>query len=183
MTVSIESKSATAEGSSHESSASPIYIPGTTIKLETDEDIQKWIAERRKNWPSTKNLERKQQEKHSDKKRKLQEEPSTSSPTTKKPRQICRFYQNNKSCRFGDNCKNMHESETDFKMINNMKVKVPKSFENNYYVKENASENMSLYKMLVKKDQFELENDKFIEFLYYLDKKGLIKHTFNDIPT
>ncbi len=28
------------------------YIPGTSIKLETDEDIAKWIEDRKRNWPS-----------------------------------------------------------------------------------------------------------------------------------
>lgn len=145
----------------------PIPIPGTDIVLETEEDIQRWIAERKKNWPSKLNIQRKQESK----KRKIEEEKPV-----KRPKQLCRFYQNNKSCKFGNNCKNIHEPENLYKMINNLKVSVPKSFENNYYVKENASDKMSLYKMLVKKDQFELENGKFIDFLYYMDKKGIINH-------
>ena len=40
----------------------PICIPGTSITLQTEEDIAKWIEERKKNWPTNKNIERKKQE-------------------------------------------------------------------------------------------------------------------------
>lgn len=32
----------------------PVFIEGTGITLETDEDIAKWIAERKAKWPSAK---------------------------------------------------------------------------------------------------------------------------------
>lgn len=161
-----------------------IFIPGTTIKLETDEDIQKWIAERKRNWPTKKNLEMKQLESqqvndNNDKKRKAQDD-NKSTDNAKKPRNICRFYKQHQSCKFGNKCKNSHELDSDYKLINNIKVKVPKNFENKYYNPNNPSENSSLYKMLVKKDQLELENNQFIDFLYYLENQGLIKHEFNN---
>lgn len=172
-------------------SSNPVFIPGTTIKLETEEDIQKWIAERKKNWPSRNNIERKRQqmlEQSQDnsndsvqepKKRKLVDEQQTNTNNQKRPRNICRFFQQHGTCRFGNKCKNIHEKESDYKIINNIKVKVPKNFENPYYNPHNSSEKSSLYKMLVKKDQLELENNQFIDFLFYLDKKGLIKHDFD----
>lgn len=164
------------EESDEEATAKPVFIPGTSITLQTEEDIQKWIEERKKNWPSKRNVERKKAEVASSGNKRKQEESTNSN---KKSKQICKFYKQNKSCKFGNNCKNIHETESDFTTINNIKTRLVKPFENNYYTKENASENSSLYKMLVKKDQFELENEKFIEFLYYLEQKGLIKHDFN----
>ena len=32
-------------------------IQGTTVRLETEEDIQKWIEERKRKWPGSKNAE------------------------------------------------------------------------------------------------------------------------------
>lgn len=32
-------------------------IQGTNVKLETEEDIAKWIAERKRKWPSARNME------------------------------------------------------------------------------------------------------------------------------
>lgn len=157
-----------------EANAKPVFIQGTNITLQTEEDIQKWIQERKKNWPSKKNVERKLADLKTTKRK--QEEPKT---TNKKLKQVCKFFLLNKSCKFGNNCKNIHESDSDYTTINNIKTKIPKAYENSYYTKENASENSSLYKMLVKKDQFELENEKFIEFLYYMEQKGIIKHDFD----
>ena len=158
------------------SAGGAMCIPGTNIKLESDEDIQKWIEERKKNWPTKKNLEKKQLEQENEKKRKPHDTPRN----TKKPKNICRFYQQHKTCKFGNKCKNLHEVESDYKIINNIKVKVPQNYENHYYNPHNPSENSSLYKMLVKKDQLELENTQFIDFLYYMDKRGLIKHDFDN---
>lgn len=160
----------------------PVCIQGTSITLQTDEDIKQWIEERKKKWPTRKNIEAKQEQKHTeDQKRQLKRPSNEDDRVAKKPKQMCKFYQQNKSCRFGNKCKNMHERDSDYKIINNVKVKIPKLYENNYYTKENASEKSSLYKMLIKKDQFELENREFIKFLMHLDSQGLIKHDYDDI--
>lgn len=115
-----------------------LTIQGTNIKLETEEDIQKWIEDRKKNWPSKQNIERKKEE-----------------PPAKKPKMVCKFYQKNKSCKYGSKCKNLHEDNS-----------VPSRFE---YKNE-----QSLFKMLVKNDQVH-ENNKFIKFLRYVDKQGVMR--------
>lgn len=115
-----------------------LTIQGTNIKLETEEDIQKWIEERKKNWPSKQNIERKKEE-----------------PPAKKAKNICKFYQKNKSCKYGAKCKNVHEDSF-----------VPNRFE--------YKNDQSLFKMLVKNDQLH-ENNQFIEFLRYIDKRGVLK--------
>ncbi|CDK28334.1 unnamed protein product [Kuraishia capsulata CBS 1993] len=78
--------------------ASSIPIPGTSIVLETEEDIAKWIAERRKNWPTNK---------------RTQEKMSTQTPVTAKRQErvpkICRFFAQTGKCKNGQNCKMLHE--------------------------------------------------------------------------
>lgn len=105
----------------------PICIPGTKITLQTEEDIAKWIEERKKNWPSKKNITRKQEQqeeqaqnqKEQAEKQKTEPEgnsrkrpvPSQGQEGTgdKKSKNICRFFQRYGKCKFGNRCKNVHE--------------------------------------------------------------------------
>lgn len=66
-------------------------IPGTNITLDTPEDIQKWIEERRRNWPTTKRVAQK-----------------AALPTSNAPTNTCKFFQRTGKCRMGDNCKYSH---------------------------------------------------------------------------
>lgn len=150
-----------------------IYIQGTTISLQTDEDIAKWIEERKKKWPSRKNIEAKEAQKAT--KRPLLQDTKN----TKKPRNVCKFFSQHNKCKFGTKCKNVHEqpdqqSSANTKLINGMTVHVPQRFHNEMYTKETASG--SLYKMLVQKDLYEHENNKVLEFLRFLDERKLIDH-------
>lgn len=158
------------------------FIPGTTISLQTDEDIAKWIEERKKRWPTDKRIEEK----------KLAEKPQkrpnndAASPPAKKQKAICRFYQQNKRCKFGNKCKNLHEAASSStstssagstKMINGVPVLIPKRFTNELYLKEKDGANgSSLYKMLVQKDLYEHENEAVLDFIQYLDEHNLIDH-------
>lgn len=152
------------------------YIPGTTISLQTDEDIAKWIEERKKKWPTNKRIEEK----------KLQAKPekrpndTANVPANKKQKAICRFYQQNKRCKFGNKCKNLHETQStthsstgSTKMINGVATLIPKRFTNDQYLSEKDN---SLYKMLVQKDLYEHENEMVLDFIQYLDDHKLIDH-------
>ncbi|EMG47226.1 hypothetical protein G210_2474 [Candida maltosa Xu316] len=57
----------------------PVVIQGTNITLQTEEDIAKWIEERKKNWPSKTNVDRKKraiEEKEEENKSTEQQQPS-----------------------------------------------------------------------------------------------------------
>lgn len=170
----------------------PICIPGTSITLQTEEDIAKWIEERKKNWPTNKNIERKKQELESKKqqqqqqKRKQQDESSQQS--SKKSKNICRFYQMNKKCKFGNKCKNLHEDPKNEnpitlsfnelthyrKFVNGIPVLIPKLYANR--TENTLVKKLVLFKHLITRDQEVNENEKVLEFIKYLNEKGFIDH-------
>ncbi|EDK36595.2 hypothetical protein PGUG_00693 [Meyerozyma guilliermondii ATCC 6260] len=146
------------------------YIPGTSIKLETDEDIAKWIEDRKRNWPSKKNIEQK-------KKRPAPPAIPHESAPSKRPRNVCRFFQQHGRCKFGKNCKNVHESSggtksgnsSNIKTINDITVSIPQRFKND-------DSQSSLFRKLIQKDHFENENEKVLDFILYLQSKNLVDH-------
>lgn len=139
----------------------PIFIEGTTILLQTEEDIAKWIEERRRNWPTLKNVAAKAA-------RQQQEQPQPSSVVnTKKP--VCRCCAKTGRCRFGKKCKNLHESAGDAntKIINGIAVKVPQRY-------KNKASGGTLFKNLVQRDLFEHQNNVVIDFILYLLSNSLL---------
>lgn len=139
----------------------PIYIEGTTILLQTDEDIAKWIEERRKNWPTRKNIEAKAQRQGSQ----AQTQPQAE---TKLVKQVCRFFAKTGKCKFGNKCKNSHESaDPSTKTINGISVKVPQRY-------KTGVSGGSLFKNLVQRDLFEHENDFVLDFIKHLLSNSLI---------
>lgn len=173
------------QGNSNE----PVFIPGTNISLETEEDINKWIEERKKKWPSRRNIEEKEKSRQehentsTNPKKRINETSGTQN--TKKPKNICKFYQSNKRCKFGNKCKNVHEftgtgggkPSQNTKTINNILVVIPQRFKNEMYLNEkDTNTHPLLFKMLVQKDHYENENSKVLEFLEFLNEKGLIDH-------
>lgn len=148
-------------------SSEAIYIEGTTILLQTDEDIAKWIEERRKNWPTRKNVAAKIEQRLL-----LSLSQPNPAKTAKKP--VCRFFAKHGKCKFGKKCKNLHESAADAssKFINGISVKIPQRYKNN--VKSG-----SLFKNLVQRDLFEHENDLVIDFIKYLHSNSAIDLSVN----
>lgn len=100
----------------------------------------------------------------------------------KKSRNICRFYQSHGKCKFGNKCRNVHESlgmgtNNNVKIVNGLAVRIPQLFTNEEYLKEKqGGTTTSLFKKLVQKDHFENENKRILEFLNYLDSRNLIDH-------
>lgn len=139
----------------------PIFIEGTNITLQTEEDIAKWIEERRKNWPTRKNVELKV---------KREQEQKTQETDKLPAKQVCKFYSRNKKCKFGSKCRNLHEASNNgsVKTINGLQVAVPQRY------KKEAPVCGSLYKNLVQRELYEHENNIIINFLQYLDKHNLI---------
>lgn len=140
----------------------PIFIEGTNITLQTEEDIAKWIEERRKNWPTKKNVELKA---------KRDQETKNPEPEKSVTKKVCKFYARNKKCKFGAKCRNLHETASNnsaLKTINGIQVAVPQRY------KKEMQVSGSLYKNLVQREQYEHENNIVMDFLQYLDKNSLI---------
>lgn len=156
----------------------PTFIEGTNIILRTDEDIAQWIAERKRHWPTKQNIE--------EKKRKLQstpEEPPSSSSSSKN---VCRFFARNRKCRYGNKCKNLHQTGSNHtsnssstKVINGLTVSIPQRYKNELP----PDIHLSLYKKLVQRDLYENENDLVLDFVQYLDSKGVIDHLVSASPS
>lgn len=155
-------------------STSPIFIEGTNITLQTEEDIAKWIEERRKKWPTRKNVEEK----------KAQQQTTVAAPKeAATPRkQVCKFFSRNRKCKFGAKCKNSHESANtnpvhsparsgNVRVINGMKVPVPQRYSRDGPAQKGSG---SLFTKLVQRDLFENENNVVMDFLLYLDARGII---------
>lgn len=138
----------------------PIFIEGTNIALQTEEDIANWIAERRKNWPTRKNVELKQQQLK-------QPQQTTQKQDTKGGRQVCRFYARNQKCKFGAKCRNVHEQPNgQVRVINGLEITVPQRY-------KREVQTSSLYSNLVQRDVY-AENNVILDFLQYLSKNNLI---------
>lgn len=150
----------------------PVPIPGTNITLETEEDIAKWIADRKRNWPSKSNIDRKQQERA----KRPAEEPTPETkavPPAKRGRQVCRFFQQHGKCKFGAKCKNVHELAEQTaayyrQTINGIDVRIPKLYSNRTKT--------PLFHSLVQQDHDQHENDRVLKFIQQLDQHGLIDH-------
>lgn len=193
-------------------SESVVFIPGTTISLQTDEDIAKWIEERRKKWPTKRNIEQKElakeQEERSQlqkkrlqpqdlpiaKKRRIEQQEGTEPDLNLSRKQVCKFYEKNKRCRYGTKCRNLHESggsassDTQtkhhalqafpamkvprncvVKAVNGVKVLVPQRY-------KGTNSSSSLFANLVQQDKHEFENNIALEFIQFLDSQNLINH-------
>ncbi|CAK9437908.1 uncharacterized protein LODBEIA_P22860 [Lodderomyces beijingensis] len=198
-----------------------VRIPGTNITLETDEDIARWIAERKKNWPSSANIQRKKEvlearkmkmpksEKPAERERGTQQTKrpaddgdgdgdgagadanGETQPQSKRSKNICRFYMQYGKCKFGDKCKNVHEKPADDpnpiagaqqkystthsrRFINGVNVLIPKLYSNR--TENTPSAKSSLFKHMISHDQMVHENTIVIDFVRYLEEKGLIDH-------
>lgn len=190
-----------------------IYVPGTSISLDTEEDIQKWIEERKRKWPTRKNIEEKEKAQKEtavnqqkpgsgDNSGKRSRENNGDGLDNKRPKRICHFFQQNKKCRFGTKCKNIHEkggsavsltpgegagkgrinsgsvlppsSSSIVKTINGIQVNIPQRFKSEFYNKDPNSG--TFFKMLVQKEHYQSNNELILQFLEYLDKKKLIDH-------
>ncbi|KAG7899317.1 hypothetical protein KL935_003627 [Ogataea polymorpha] len=165
---------ATTEGSSEESedekelSSKLIAIPGTNIVLNSEEEIQKWIEERRKNWPTNKRV----QEKKS-----LQKEQAQAKPNEQRNRRVCRFWQNSRNCKNGAKCRFLHESGPQrprqlpnhkVKQIQGLSVQIPQRFT------PLVHKGGSLHNLVAEREMLD-ENVKLLEIFKKLIDNNLIQ--------
>uniref|UniRef100_A0A060T790 ARAD1C26620p n=1 Tax=Blastobotrys adeninivorans TaxID=409370 RepID=A0A060T790_BLAAD len=114
--------------------------------LEAAADVEKWIAERKKNWPTAKRIAEKKEEQGAKANEEDQKQEQTKPTTSKVP---CKWY-NQGRCLSGANCKFLHQ-------------KVYKRFE--------PPGQKSLYKRLVQND-LDHEDNKVLDFIVYLKENG-----------
>ncbi|KAK9322708.1 hypothetical protein V1517DRAFT_322598 [Lipomyces orientalis] len=155
-------------------STAVVTIPGTTISLETEEDIVKWINERKNNWPTAKRIEEKQEELKRKKveeeesrkvKEKLQEEQSKQNNEMLSKRNICKFFAKTGRCNRGSKCAFSHERSANAASSATLPTKKYKRF-----VKP---QKMPLFKRLVQND-WDKENAKVLDFISYLVDIGVV---------
>ncbi|ODQ78068.1 hypothetical protein BABINDRAFT_163095 [Babjeviella inositovora NRRL Y-12698] len=157
----------------------PVLIHGTNITLESEEDIAKWIEERKKRWPSRKRLTEKedervkQQEKTKEAAEKRQSEVVLDGPPAKRPQpqqRLCKFFLRNGKCQFGSKCKNKHVSPTELKQvrktINGVAVVIPEKY-------SGATGKNNFFKNLIRKE-LETENEEVLDFIAVLGEKGML---------
>lgn len=148
-----------------------VIIPGTSISLNTKEEIEAWIQERKKKWPTTARVEAKQAaaaaeraQRESERGNSSSGQGDTNSNSTKKPQMVCKFYKRNKKCLNGDKCRFSHQLADD---PNSASTPGKGSFSNKRYTLYEAPTKMPLFKMLVRND-LDLENKPVLEFIEYL---------------
>lgn len=182
-----------------------VAIQGTNIIFENDEDIQKWIEERKKNWPTNKRVEEKKEELEKAKKiienftSKKQNQPREESQGTPKSR-VCSFWLKNRRCKNGKNCKFSHEvtdktqgrgtgrnqtqSKSPFtKSLPNHKMKlvhgIPTQIPQRFTPLSNKGK--SLHSLLIEGEQFKEENMKLINLFEKMVRFGIIKQDWESV--
>lgn len=133
--------------------------------LEAAQDVDKWLAERRRNWPTRERIaahaEAQPARQDSVKldsgaanaTQKLETPASRMAQRTQK--RTCRFFAKG-NCRAGDKCRFAHVREPF----------VPKRYE--------APSKTSLFLKLVQSDH-DAEDELLLDFIYYLSDKGILK--------
>ncbi|KAG5363901.1 hypothetical protein CJU89_3089 [Yarrowia sp. B02] len=151
----------------------PVPIQGTSVLLITPEDIEKWRAERRQNWPTKKRvLEKQEKEQEQTKKQKPNptEKPNSKEPGPKK----CTFFMKTGKCRFGDKCRFSHDKSGSTKSSDKTSTtRPPADHASKVYRRYQAPKKMPLYKKLFRTDIMK-ENETLLAFLSHLNDQGLL---------
>ncbi|ODV87008.1 hypothetical protein CANARDRAFT_195439 [[Candida] arabinofermentans NRRL YB-2248] len=174
-----------------------IPIQGTNIVLESEEDIKKWIEERKKNWPTDKRIQARKEELEREQKLMKTMTPSSSSTNqSNSNKRICKFWQKNKKCRHGSSCKFLHSVDGDdttttgtttsdnsntqqhkimrnlpnhkLQSIHGIPVQVPKRFT------PSINKGKSLHNLLVESERLNNENMVLLDVFKKIMASGLV---------
>ncbi|KAK9373975.1 uncharacterized protein V1513DRAFT_130680 [Lipomyces chichibuensis] len=154
-------------------SAAIITIPGTTISLQTEEDIAKWISERKKKWPTERRIQEKEQELQRKTveedevrkaKEKLREEKKKEEDNIFAKHNICKFFAKTGRCNRGSKCSFSHQ-----RMANTSST----ALTTKKYKRYNKPQKMPLFKRLVQND-WDKENEKVLDFISFLVDIGVV---------
>lgn len=156
--------------SSQPEQSRPVMIPGTSISLNTKEEIEAWIQDRKKKWPTTARVEAKQAAAAAERAQRESERNTNSgqgdsNSSVRKPQMVCKFYKRNKKCLNGEKCRFSHQIGDEPNSASSTSGKG--SLSNKRYTLYEAPTKMPLFKMLVRND-LDLENKPVLEFIEYL---------------
>ncbi|KAK9491586.1 hypothetical protein V1508DRAFT_421351 [Lipomyces doorenjongii] len=154
-------------------SAAMVTIPGTTISLQTEEDIAKWIIERKQKWPTERRIQEKElelqrkaveEDEARKAKEKLREKKKQEEDNIFAKHNICKFFAKTGHCNRGSKCPFSHErpANTSSTALTTRK-----------YKRYNKPQKMPLFKRLVQND-WDKENDKVLDFISYLVDIGVV---------
>ncbi|KAK9480607.1 nuclear fragile X mental retardation-interacting protein 1-domain-containing protein [Lipomyces japonicus] len=153
------------------STSGVITVTGTNISLQTEEDIAKWIADRKKKWPTARRVEEKQVEMELQKIAELEAKKASRQQKEdvrqinlheiRLSRNICKFYAKNGKCTRGSKCSFSHERLDH----HDMPIKKYKRFDNPL--------KMPLFKRLVQSD-WDKQDQEVLQFIEYLASHGIL---------
>ncbi|KAK9329991.1 hypothetical protein V1520DRAFT_294266 [Lipomyces starkeyi] len=169
----VDEEAALGTGPTTSTSAAIVTIPGTTISLRTEEDIAKWISERKKKWPTERRIQEREQElqrktveedEARKTKEKLREEKKKEEDSIFAKHNICKFFAKTGRCNRGSKCSFSHErpANTSSTALTTKK-----------YKRYNKPQKMPLFKRLVQND-WDKENEKVLDFISYLVDIGVV---------
>lgn len=174
-------------------------IQGTNIVFENEEDVAKWIEERKKNWPTNKKVEEKKKEMETAKKI-ADNLINSGTKSSKSKTKVCSFWLKTKKCRNGKNCKFSH----DVSDLPNKEMNPSKKSNNTYFSTKSlpnhkakivhgipiqipqrftplSNKGKSLHNLMVEGDQFKKENLDVISIFEKLVNKGVINTDWNKL--
>lgn len=177
-----------------------IAVQGTNIVLENEEDIQKWIEERKKNWPTNSRVEEKRKELENAKRivETINNQTQTDEKSTQKVK-MCNFWLRTKKCRLGKDCKFSHDMSNyskpknsngkprtktlstkplpnhKLKLIHGIPVQIPSRFT------PLTNEGKSLHNLLMEGERFQSENVELLGLFTRLVTCGIIRQDWNGL--
>ncbi|GMG21296.1 unnamed protein product [Ambrosiozyma monospora] len=155
---------------------SAIAITGTNIVLDSPEDIEIWIKERKKNYPTEKRMKETQKEK--EKEMEVLKTLTTSGLGEAYPGRgrICKYFQTNGSCRNGDKCKFRHVKGPVVKPLPNHKLKILHGIPVQIPQRFTPLVSKNLHSQLIESDRLNNENKKLLPLF-----EIIVKNTQMDI--
>ncbi|GAV26774.1 hypothetical protein PMKS-000230 [Pichia membranifaciens] len=177
-----------------------IAVQGTNIILENEEDIQRWIEERKKNWPTNSRVEKKRKELENAKRivENINHQTHPDEKDTPKVK-MCNFWLRTKKCRLGKDCKFSHDMSNyskpknysgktrtktlstkplpnhKLKLIHGIPVQIPSRFT------PLKNEGKSLHNLLMEGERFQSENVELLGLFTKMVKSGIIKQDWNGL--
>lgn len=156
--------------------------------LAAAENLEQWIADRRRNWPTKERVAAKKKElelaKTADQSTANTASTENTANNTKpnqnntnagksgknlRKRPICRYFRNGK-CKNGDQCRFSHDLRTDSEEGSKPNAKTPRL---NVYKRYETPVKSSLFVKLVQSDH-DAEDELLLKFIEYLNKKKLL---------
>ncbi|RDW29961.1 nuclear fragile X mental retardation-interacting protein 1-domain-containing protein [Yarrowia lipolytica] len=161
----------------------PVPIQGTSVLLITPEDIEKWRAERRQNWPTRKRVQEKQEKEQEQQTKKqktnpgdMDKLPTANNSNKESGPKKCSFFLKTGKCRFGDKCRFSHDKSgatATGSASSGGAPAPPVDHASKVYRRYQPPKKMPLYKKLFRTDIMK-ENETLLAFINHLNEQGLL---------